>query len=100
MDKLVIFKNIIVIILLSALFSQVSWWVLLNTEKAKDKLDPQIQQTMTEAGEPSIENLPSAFWLAFIAYMPFWVVTFSIIKIFAELERKNSRTSPIYQQTI
>jgi type III secretory pathway component EscR len=100
MDKLILIKNIAVILLLSALFSQVSWWVLLNTEKAKLELDPNIQETMSQADVSTVSNLPSAFWLAFIAYMPFWVVTLTIIKVFAELERKRSRSSPIYQQTI
>src|SRR4030042_2676140 len=99
MDKLILIKNIAVILLLSALFSQVSWWVLLNTEKAKLELDPNIQETMEQADVSTVSNLLSAFWFALIAYMPFWVVTFTIIKIFAELERKRSSTSPIYQQT-
>ncbi len=100
MSKYLSFKDIILVICISALFSQVSWWVLLNTEKAKQQLHPQIALSIEQAGTPTIESLPSAFLLAFIAYMPFWLVTFTLIKLFANLERRRSRSSPIYQQSI
>lgn len=100
LSKIISAKDIIVIILIAALFSQVSWWVLINTEKVKHELNPQISKTYQEAGTPSLSSIPHSILLAFIAYMPFWLVAFTIIRIFVNIEKHRSMPSPIQQQEI
>ncbi len=100
MQKLLTLKDIIVIISLSIIFSQVSWWVLFTTKKAQDLLNPAIAQSLESAQTITIASLPSNLILPIIAYFPFWVVTFLLLHIFINLEKRRSLGSPLQQQTL
>lgn len=100
MRRLFSVKDAVIIFSLSIVFSYVSWWTLFTTEKAKEVVREEITQSMEETEETTLTNLPSKAILPIIAYFPFWSITFGIIRVFINLERRRSLGSPIQQQTL
>lgn len=100
MRWLLTIKDVIIIVALSLIFSQVSWWVLFTTKKAQELVRPELAQSVEQVETASISALPSTFILGMIAYFPFWAVTFSLIRVFINLEKHHSRVSPLQQQTL
>src|SRR3989304_2124549 len=98
MRRLLTIKDVIFIISLSIIFSQVSWWVLYTTKKAQTLLNPTIAQSLESAKTVTIASLPSNLILPLIAYFPFWAMTFTVLRIFVNLEKRRSLGSPLQQQ--
>lgn len=100
MQRLFSIKDAVVIISLSIVFSYVSWWTLFTTERAKVVVRQDIAQSLEETEETTLTTLPSKAILPIIAYFPFWSVTFGLIRLFVNLEKRRSLGSPLQQQTI
>lgn len=91
MRSILTIRDIILIISLSMVFSYVSWWVLFQTEKAQVVIREEIVESLEKTEETTITTLPSNIILPIIAYLPFWAVTFSLIRVFTNLEKRRTR---------
>src|SRR3989344_56650 len=100
MRRLLSLKDVIFIISLSIILSQISWWVLFTTKKAHTLLNPEIAQSLESAQTVTIASLPSNLILPLIAYFPFWSMAFTFLRIFINLEKRRFMGSPIQQQTL
>jgi hypothetical protein len=100
MRRLFSLKDAVIIIALSIVFSYVSWWTLFTTEKAKQVVRQDISQSLEEGKDVSLTNLPSKVILPIIAYFPFWAITFGLIRVFTNLEKRRASNSPLQQQTL
>lgn len=80
-------RIVIFIISLSIIFSQVSWWVLASWGKVDRYIRPEIQITLAQGRTVTISSLPAAIILPLTTYFPFWLVTFSLIHLFRNLEK-------------
>ena len=84
-------RDIIVIIGLSIVFSQVSWWVLYTTKRAHQLVSSELIHSFEVAETTSFASLPSTLVLPLAAYLPFWMVTLLLIRIITNLEKRRSR---------
>lgn len=91
MRALLSMRDAIIIVSLSIIFSQVSWWVLFTTKKAQTLLNPSIAHSLESAQTVTIASLPSNLILPLIAYFPFWAMTFTLLRIFINLEKRRNR---------
>jgi hypothetical protein len=91
MRRLLTIRDLIIIFSLAIVFSYVSWWTLFTTEKVKVIVREEIVESLEETEKTTITTLPSNLLLPIITYLPFWVVTFGIIRIFTNLERRRTR---------
>lgn len=96
-------KDLVIVISLSIIFSYVSWWALFSIQalqQSKAVLRQDIAASLEETQTVTLTNLPSKIILPIIAYFPFWTITFGLIRLFINLERRRSTGSPLQQQTI
>lgn len=100
MHRLLSIKDAIFIVSLSIVFSYVSWWMLFTTQKAKKVVRQEIVESLEKTETTTLTTLPSNAILPIIAYFPFWSVTFGLIRLFVNLEKRRSLGSPLQQQTI
>lgn len=84
-------QDIFIIILISALFAEVSWWVLLTQQTARRLLRKEIADSLEQNQEVTLSSLPSTFMLPLMTYMPFWLVTFTLVRVFSNLEKERNR---------
>jgi hypothetical protein len=91
MRRILSIQDILVIILVSALFAQVSWWVLLTQQAARSLLREEIASSLEQGQQITISDLPATLMLPLITYMPFWLVTFTLVRIFSNLEKERNR---------
>lgn len=78
----------VIIVSASILFSEVSWWVLYSTKQVPKILNPQISQSLESAGTVTIGSLPSTLILPIVTYFPFWLMTFTVLKIIMNIEKR------------
>jgi hypothetical protein len=91
MRRLLTIRDLIIIFSLSIVFSYVSWWTLLTTEKVKVVVREEIVESLEETESTTITTLPLSLILPIVTYLPFWFVTFSLIRIFTNLEKRRTR---------
>jgi hypothetical protein len=91
MRRLLTIRDLIIIFSLSIVFSYVSWWTLLTTEKVKVIVREEIVESLEETESTTITTLPLSLILPIVTYLPFWFVTFSLIRIFTNLEKRRTR---------
>lgn len=90
MRSLLTIRDVIIISSLSIVFSYVSWWTLFVTKKARVVVRHEIIQSLETTETTTITTLPSNLILPVIAYFPFWAVTFGLIRIFTNLDKRRS----------
>ncbi|MCH7951766.1 hypothetical protein IH980_03455 [Patescibacteria group bacterium] len=91
MRPLLTARDAIIIFSLSIVFSFVSWWMLFTTEKARVLVRHEIAESLETTETTTLTTLPSNVILPIIAYFPFWVMTFGLIRVFTNLEKRRSR---------
>ena len=101
--RLLLFKDLVGILALSTILSEISWWFLFFNYQLQRFSRSEISQSLNLIREPSIGSVILNYVVVpLITYLPFWLVVLLIIRIFMNLEKKRRRssTSPIYQQSI